>query len=503
MKRYTKILVCIVFSIAAVLLSSLGYSHAEDRETTVNIREACKDGVFNITWENTKAKAKVVITDPNGKVFSAAKTPDVYYEEDGLVIIYIDSVAAGDWKIKVTGNNLGSINAEFGRMPGAMNIDSFTVSGDMKSAVATLSVSDSEPEVYVEIYADTDNIGYDGDRVYAQNADPNGKFDIDLSGLYSGEYHFYAVLSKDGIWTRAYADGFISYQNEKAEKKVNACGGTYNDGYYLRWDFDENESRNYTVRVWDEDHSLIATEELRDENFYYGEFDEDQAKVYMAVSYSNENCKYDLIEAVAGTGVDAKVDFDVEGSNTNQKYINAKVDFEGEVKVIGYIDGEEIIQDDKPGTYRISLDEGNNSVIIELTDKNGNMEDFVKNISLDSYPPHLAISEDINGKTVRDDYIYISGYSEIGAKLTLNGKEITMKQGFFNEKIDLVDGDNTITLEAADAAGNISSYRAVVNRNNPKEKKEKLSWIVAGVVLIVLLVIYGIIFVKGIRRKKR
>jgi hypothetical protein len=148
------------------------------------------------------------------------------------------------------------------------------------------------------------------------------------------------------------------------------------------------------------------------------------------------------------------------------------------------------------------LENGMNRIRFRLVDESGTMKDYETRIQLDSEPPQLAVTEDLNGTVTQGDYVYISGYTETGATLKLNDREITQENGFFNEKFMLSGGDNTIVLSAVDPAGNESRYQAVVRKGSVEEEKDILSWIIAGSVFLVLLVIYIIVFVKGNRRKK-
>ena len=503
MKDNFRKIVYMLVSVFAFLFAASGVVYAETKEGTINIGEGYQTGAFIITWDNEEVKGTVTITAPDGTVYSAKKTPDYVSEDFGMATVGVPKVPAGEWKVKVSGVNLGTIHVEFGRLPGAMNIDSFTVAASGAKGTASLSVSDSEPEVQIEIFADTDTTGFDGERVFSQYGAPNGKFELDLSGLPSGEYHFYVVLTKDGTWSREYASEPYSYHSPTADKKIAAVGGNYNGGYYLRWEFDPDNSRNYLVRVWDEDMNLVASEELDDENFYYNDFDADQNKVYMAVTYSYGNCDYDLIEADKTAGVDGNVIFDIDDSITNRGFIEAEVTFNGNMQLICYLNGENKLEESKTGTYRIELVEGSNNVTFELTDDKGNMQDFVKEISLDTYPPQLSISNDINGTVTPDDHIYVSGYTETGAVLTINGEKVELENSFFNHKAGLTDGKNEIIVVARDKAGNESRYKASVERNDVKEKKENRGWLIAGIAGGVLLLLYIFMFIRAKRRDKK
>lgn len=63
----------------------------------------------------------------------------------------------------------------------------------------------------------------------------------------------------------------------------------------------------------------------------------------------------------------------------------------------------------------------------------------------------------------------MNGYTEAGAVLTLNGEPVELTQNYFNKKITLAGGENTITLIAEDAVG-ISRY---IQRQSPMNRQKQ------------------------------
>ena len=62
--------------------------------------------------------------------------------------------------------------------------------------------------------------------------------------------------------------------------------------------------------------------------------------------------------------------------------------------------------------YRVNLEDGDNTVSFVVTDGTGNAAEFSKDIYVDTVPPQLSVSEDINGKVVTEGSIYLNGYTE-------------------------------------------------------------------------------------------
>ena len=209
--------------------------HAAETEVTIDLDYEYTEAVFYVTWENYEQAGTVTLTSPSGKVYSKDKTPDQVYESNGEAIVNVGKGEEGTWTVVVSGDNIGTVDVTVGELPNSLVISKFAVTQNTDGSVtADYKITDSPDEIYVEIFADTDSEGFDGTCVYSEYMDKKGTASFDLDSLSSGEYHFYIRVSVDGIYQRAYSDGFVSYQNPNDSQKVDGVkGGTYNDGYYL------------------------------------------------------------------------------------------------------------------------------------------------------------------------------------------------------------------------------------------------------------------------------
>ena len=69
--------------------------------------------IYTVTWENSERAASIELTDPKGKKYSTATTPDAFIENSyGSCSIKVDSVPAGKWMFVVTGDSLGRVWVE-------------------------------------------------------------------------------------------------------------------------------------------------------------------------------------------------------------------------------------------------------------------------------------------------------------------------------------------------------------------------------------------------------
>ncbi|WP_312027472.1 Ig-like domain-containing protein, partial [Brevibacillus agri] len=71
----------------------------------------------------------------------------------------------------------------------------------------------------------------------------------------------------------------------------------------------------------------------------------------------------------------------------------------------------------------------------------------------DTTPPTLTVDE--SAVTVNNATYTLTGTAEVGATVTVNGEAVTVAEdGTFSAVVTLVEGANTLTVVAKDAAGN-------------------------------------------------
>lgn len=425
-KEYMKI---VIFSALLVFLGSVNV-YAETKEQTIEIPDdKYENAVFYISWDNYEKESSVEMVSPDGTIYNSSNTPDNVYEDKGEAIVRIGKAKGGTWTVKITGDELGTIDISVGQLPNSIVIEEFTVSESDGKYIAEYKASDCPEEVYIEVFADTDNEGYDGVNVYGGYGGVEGRLELNMDNLETAEYNFYIRISKDGIYKREYADEIISYVSP--------------------YDTESDETKTDT-----------------------------------------------------DADIDASIDYDVEENITSQKFIMATVTMNSDCHFDAYINGDiKIENEEESGEYKINMNDGDNEIIFIVTDSNGNTKEFVKEIYVDTVAPTLSVSKDINNVITTKNYIYLSGYSEASATLLLNGKEVDMENGYFNKKVELSLGENNIELVAKDIAGNETVYTAVVKYELSKTSRMELYVILALAVL--LSVLYIVIFVKGVKRRKK
>lgn len=111
----------------------------------------------------------------------------------------------------------------------------------------------------------------------------------------------------------------------------------------------------------------------------------------------------------------------------------------------------------------VALSEGENNITIVSEDLAGNFAMEVLSVELDTNAPLLSVFYPEDGFVTSSDSIEVSGLTEVGANLTVDGRMVQVQpDGTFRENISLLEGPNLIKLVAVDKATNRNTVTLVV-----------------------------------------
>lgn len=495
---------CILAAVFFCLCMTEGEARAAAETVEVNLPEARQECVFEVRWEETETEAQVRITGPDGSVYGTEETPDRVTEMEGAAYFYIGDAAAGRWQVTVEGDSLGNVEVNAGSLPQSLKIDSFTVTENGRGIYeASWSVSDCPEDVTVEIFADTDQQGYDGTRAASGGRGPSGTLSFDMPGVDSGYYYFYITVAQDsGIFNSAYCDTAFFYDNiNGGDKLSNVTASLLNRDVYMSWTGEENGF--YRVMLFDPDTKLLLASTETEETSCVLSMPEGYDRVLAAAaSWKNEQLgRFDVFEISADSAVEASVAYPEEQA-TNQSVIFAEVSYSGNCTVSATRNGELLMENETAqGRYEIHLLEGDNAVVFLITDEAGNTASFLKDIYLDSTPPQLSLKRNLDKISTGESYIYVEGYTEAGVTLTCNGEPVELAGSYFSFRQPLSFGTNEIVLTATDVAGNEARYSAEVSR--PFWRAGIVKWILLAAAAAALIALETVILVRGKRRSRR
>ena len=111
---------------------------------------------------------------------------------------------------------------------------------------------------------------------------------------------------------------------------------------------------------------------------------------------------------------------------------------------------------DTDGTWSgtAALVEGANIVVVEAADSLGNTKQVIVSVELDQTPPALAISAPADGSNTSEPSVVVSGTTEAGATVWVNGVVASDGTADWSANVVLSEGWNTIIVSAEDVVGN-------------------------------------------------
>ncbi|MFH1722911.1 MAG: hypothetical protein ABH950_09955, partial [Candidatus Altiarchaeota archaeon] len=149
----------------------------------------------------------------------------------------------------------------------------------------------------------------------------------------------------------------------------------------------------------------------------------------------------------------------------NMSLINQKKIFvEGKVQK-----GSEVKVNDVEATMNlssfrseVSLNEGENRIVVVARDQLGNRSEEVIYVNLDSQVL-VKITDPIDDISTQQQMYTVMGTSQEEVKVSVNGQPIDVFDGRFAHEINLSAGENQLKVEVKDLAGNIYVHEKIVN----------------------------------------
>ncbi len=127
--------------------------------------------------------------------------------------------------------------------------------------------------------------------------------------------------------------------------------------------------------------------------------------------------------------------------------------------------GSNSVYADENGKHSIpaNLTEGANNVKVTASDAAGNSVDVTLPVTLDSIAPALSVTSPGDGAILTTPNVTLKGTKETSAAVTVNGVSATgAAADTFEKSLTLSQGENIITVEAQDAAGNKTTLQRKV-----------------------------------------
>ena len=138
--------------------------------------------------------------------------------------------------------------------------------------------------------------------------------------------------------------------------------------------------------------------------------------------------------------------------------------------IIFYINGKRVEEKELSGTDTFSeeigdLQKGNNEVFVKGQTQDGKNKKTSDTFTVLYKPekPKLEISDPADRATVSNPEVTVKGKTDKEVYIRVNGLPVVVNaQGDFDSTVRLKEGENTITIDAADIAGNFETKTLVV-----------------------------------------
>jgi hypothetical protein len=210
------------------------------------------------------------------------------------------------------------------------------------------------------------------------------------------------------------------------------------------------------------------------------------------------------------------ITYPMEGMTTNVETINVMGNIMGtnneDMRYLElYINGIPRLFDYTNGefSHEVLLEEGVNRIVVMGMDTAGNSETIVRTVMMDSQAPYLSVfignvREDPNWNepVAMGDFVYVSGFTEIGVALTIDGVSVDVddETGYFNYTQTIPEPlpglkifTKEIIVTSTDAAGNSVTVVEKANRikggvtTTTEDETSTAEWLI----LFLAVVIFG------------
>jgi hypothetical protein len=142
----------------------------------------------------------------------------------------------------------------------------------------------------------------------------------------------------------------------------------------------------------------------------------------------------------------------LNGQYTNQDPVSVRGTSEPTAVVT--VNGYRAFMTESSFEMLLGLSEGANTIIVKAVDRAGNAASRTLTVHLDTSPPDLTLFTPRDGLWTNQSRVQVTGATEQGASVTINGQNTNVVSTLFNGYLNLHEGANRIEVAARDQAGN-------------------------------------------------
>ena len=459
----------------------------------------------------------VAVVSPSGQVYGEDADYDLVERADRALYLYILNAEAGSWTIHYDKKGNSVMEAVVTPWNHPLSIDSLTVSEVQDGRLTMTAEVSCDERVRYQYYAYAVTFASDGSvdgktELGHGSGTSGGTLNLRLpvSGLPDGDYYLQLEVyytNDSGAELPAFRISDVPFavtgntQTGDASQFISVLDLTQ-DILTLDW---SGVAGRYTSWVL----ALYTGGSV--EPAYYTNFEENVRADELLLDRGEGDVRVTLVGAVRGGGYvsferTVKWDTGVVIKFETPEFTNSlrgaiRFDAGGltlraELSING---GTEQLQLSGSDTLSFRLEEMQvNEVSLRYQLEEGAYYLVSQRISVDSVPPTLTLYGLPDEVTTAERTIIVSGGTEAGAVLTMNGEtQQTDDSGEFMAEISLQEGRNILVFEASDAAGNKTSRTLIVHYSpsgtvehtggNSSDGSGQFPWILVGTAACSLL----------------
>jgi ribosomal protein L40E len=487
-------------------------AYAAPKQAEIVTTDKIKDLVVMFTFD--KELVDIVFISPSGQRFSASDDSVEYSYGDLWSTYRIKDAEAGTWKVEYDLKSNSGIDYSIIEDDAGIWIQYLTIQEQTSEALKLSFQADYEAEEINYNYVITAINMDDNEKSELYNGGANSGeekvIDVPMKALSSGKYKIqlevYYSNNLSEIFDTMTTDA-IEYINPSVAEAIGEYKITL-DSSNLNCNVDWKDIANWR---YNEYNLSVKADGLE---IYSSKLDRSSTSVNIVYPDTTSNLDIELSYNADGLWSKAHKR-SISLNNEYLKILSSDISNSGQV-IIEYLSSMErellVRVNDEEGTYIISgtgslsfdLSEGINKIYARFVTNDSVYYILNKDIFYDAYPPTIDLYEHIDGKKINDNKFDILGKIDGGIKLLVNGNEQPLDEsGEFCATVELISGENIITLEAIDANGNstvmtIMLYKEALIKNiGINQWIKRLLPFLISLIVSVLLIIAALIFMKN------
>ena len=436
--------------------------------------DRARDIVISVLYDG--AEPGITLYSPDGRAYAADSDYAAVERGGGAVYFYIEDAAAGTWRVRVEKRDSSDVEVSVYPWDRPASIDSLTVTGvENGNVVFEAVVSGHEGSFRYDVYAlPVKGDGSLGGRVDLGSS--SGRNDTTLrlrqsvSQLPDGEYRlglevYFTTDSGAEVPTFAISDDTFTVSGSNIpgdpgdlDAVMDITGNTLE----LTWTDDGTRMRSWTVEVRPvSDPEAVYFQAELDGGVMSCSvvLDRDVGDLNVTVTGEKKSSGWLVYERTVPWDAGIDIAFETpELTNSTMgtlrfdvkdRTVSAVLDVNGNQQELRLTGAQAL-------SFQLSpMSENEVSLTYEGAD--GVRYRLSRRITVDSVPPALDLFGVPDTISVSSSSVTLAGSTEPGARLTVNGEEVELDSaGGFRTEARLSAGENILTFEASDAAGNKS-----------------------------------------------